>query len=139
MVSSKKPCKTPYSPVKSGCSADERRIGQNERSHMQSATFHHYGVPTGVKGKDEVFIEGAKVHVTSPEAHPFRIEFLRFEPDSPMPATLKTNCHAAFMVDDLEAALDGQNVIIPPFDATDTLRVAFIMDGPAVIELMQIK
>ncbi len=106
---------------------------------MQSAKFHHYGVPTTVKGGNEVFIEGAGVHVTDPEANPYKIEFLRFEPDSPMPDAVKKNPHAAFIVEDLDAALLNQNVIIPPFDATDTLRVAFITDGPAVIELMEMK
>ena len=47
------------------------------------------------------------------------------------------NPHAAFMVDDLKAALEGENVIIEPFDATETLRVAFINNKGAIIELMQ--
>ncbi len=71
------------------------------------------------------------------ESHPFRIEFLRFEPDSPMHADVINNPHAAFMVENLDAALEGQTVIIEPFDATETLRVAFINDNGAVIELMQ--
>ena len=37
----------------------------------------------------------------------------------------------------IDEALKGQNVIIPPFDATAELRCAFIMDGEAVIEVMQ--
>lgn len=106
---------------------------------MKAAKFHHYGVPATVKGKNEVFIEGAGVHVTDPEAHPYRVEFLRFEPDSPMCDEVKNNPHAAFIVDDLDKSLKGQEVIIPPFDATDTLRVAFIVDGPAVIELMEMR
>ncbi|MBE0534588.1 MAG: hypothetical protein IH624_02885 [Phycisphaerae bacterium] len=106
---------------------------------MQSAKFHHYGVPTTAKGDNEIFIEGAGVHVTDPDAHPYKIEFLRFEPNSPMCDAVKNNPHAAFIVDDLDKALAGQDVIIPPFDATDTLRVAFITDGPAVIEIMQMK
>jgi hypothetical protein len=47
------------------------------------------------------------------------------------------NPHAAFIVDDLTAALEGKNVIVDPFDATETLKVAFINDKGAVIELMQ--
>ena len=45
--------------------------------------------------------------------------------------------HVAFMVEDIEAALADAEVIIPPFDATEELRVAFIKDNGAVIELMQ--
>lgn len=106
---------------------------------MVSATFHHFGVPTSVKMGEENYIEGAKVHVTDPEKHPFRIEFLRFDADSGMPDVLKNGAHAAFLVDSLEAALAGQEVLIPPFDATDELRCAFIKDGDAVIEVMEKK
>lgn len=101
------------------------------------ATFHHLGVPTTVQGADENYIEGAGVYVTDPETHPYRVEFLRFEADSPMPDELKNQPHAAFMVDDLDAALEGQKIVVEPFDATEELRVAFIMDGDALIEVMQ--
>jgi hypothetical protein len=104
---------------------------------MASAEFHHYGVPTTVKGADEVFIEGGKVYVTNPDNSEFRLEFLRFEPDSPMPEVVQTRPHAAFLVPNLEEAIAGKNVIIPPFDATDELRCAFIMEDQAVLEIMQ--
>jgi len=104
---------------------------------MVSSEFHHFGVPTSAKGKNESFIEGARVHITDPESHPFRVEFLRFEADSPLPEAVRTRPHAAFVVPNLDEALQGQNVIIPPFDATEELRCAFIMDGEAVIEVME--
>ena len=104
---------------------------------MAASEFHHYGVPTSVKSDGEVFVEGGKVHVTDATAHPYRIEFLRFDADSPMPDAVKDRPHAAFVVPSLGAALEGQNVIIEPFDATEEFRVAFITDGDAVIELME--
>ncbi|MCF7957444.1 MAG: hypothetical protein K9M57_03240 [Phycisphaerae bacterium] len=104
---------------------------------MAQATFHHFGVPTTITQSDEVYLEGIKVHLTDPENHPYRIEFLRFESGSPMHAAIQNNAHAAYMVEDLQAALEGKNVIVEPFDATEALRVAFITDGDAVIELMQ--
>lgn len=106
---------------------------------MIQGTFHHFGVPTQTKQPDETYIAGGKVFVTDPERHPYRVEFVRFECDSPMPQAVQSRAHAAFIVSNLEAALQGQNVIIPPFDATPTLRVAFILDGDAVIELMEEK
>jgi hypothetical protein len=104
---------------------------------MAQSQFHHLGVPVSTTQENEIFIEGGKVHITDPEAHPYRVEYLRFEPDSPMPQDVQTKAHAAFMVDSLDAALKGQNVIIEPFDATEDLRVAFINDRGAVIELME--
>ena len=101
------------------------------------AVFHHYGVPTDAKHENEIYIEGAKVYITDAESHPYRVEFLRFEPGSPMHELVRTRPHAGFMVDSLDDALKGQNVIIPPFDATAELRVAFVTDGDAVLELME--
>jgi len=101
------------------------------------SSFHHFGVPTNVKQDNEIYIEGAKVYITDAESHPYKVEFLRFEQGSPMHEDVINNPHAAFMVDDLAAAMEGKNVIVEPFDATETLRVAFINDCGAVIELMQ--
>ncbi|HDP33567.1 MAG TPA: hypothetical protein ENN29_00485 [Candidatus Hydrogenedentes bacterium] len=101
------------------------------------AEFHHFGVPTSNPTTGANYIEGAKVHVSNPDEHPYRIEFLCFDADSEMPEAIRTRAHAAFIVPSLDAALEGQNVILPPFDATDELRCAFIQDGDAVIELME--
>jgi hypothetical protein len=99
--------------------------------------FHHFGVPVNTKQDNETYIEGAKVFITSPDDHPYRVEYLRFEEGSPMHPDVINKPHAAFLVDDLTAALEGKNVTVEPFDATETLRVAFINDKGAVIELMQ--
>lgn len=101
------------------------------------SNFHHFGVPVSVEQENEIYIEVAKVFITDPESHPYRVEYLRFEKDSPMHADVINNPHAAFLVNDLTAALEGKKVIVEPFDATETLRVAFINDKGAVIELMQ--
>ncbi|MBN1124328.1 MAG: hypothetical protein JXA82_04915 [Sedimentisphaerales bacterium] len=101
--------------------------------------FHHFGVPTSRKSENETFLEGAGVHITDPDSSPYRIEFLRFESDSCMPEAIQSTPHAAFMVDSLDEAIQGKQVVLEPFDATDTLRVAFIQDGDALIEVMQEK
>jgi len=102
-----------------------------------ASEFHHFGVPTTAQHDNESYVDGAKVHITDPESHPYRVEFLRFDADSPLHEAVRTRPHAAFVVPDLDAALAGQEVIIPPFEPMEGLRCAFIMDGDAVIELMQ--
>jgi hypothetical protein len=81
------------------------------------------------------------VWVTNPRAGGWNIEWLRFEPDSPIEGLLRTEPHLAYRVDDLNAALAGQKVLADPFDPTgrgdDFLRVAFIEVEGAVVELMQ--
>ena len=75
--------------------------------------------------------------VTSPDRHPYRIEFLRFAPDSPVQGAVRERCHTAFVVEDLGAAIQGANVLLGPFDALEGLRVVFIEEDGAVIEYMQ--
>ena len=99
--------------------------------------FHHVGVPSKAKREGESYLEGGKVYITDPDKHPYGFEFLRFEAGSPLPKELQTMTHVAFKVPNVDAALKGEKVILPPFDATPTLRVAFIMKDGALIEVMQ--
>jgi hypothetical protein len=99
--------------------------------------YHHTGVVTDQKQPGEVYVEATKVWVTNPEDHPYLIEFLRFEPDTPVEPPVSDHCHTAYSVDDLEAAIEGKNVVLGPFDALDGLRVVFIEENGAVIEYMQ--
>ena len=98
--------------------------------------YHHTGVVTDQKQPNEFYVEATKVWVTNPEDHPYRIEFLRFEPDTPVESPVKDRCHIAYTVDNLEASFQGKKVVLGPFDALDGLRVVFIEEDGAVIEYM---
>ena len=98
--------------------------------------YHHTGVVTDQKQLDEVYVEATKVWVTKPQDHPYRVEFLRFEPDTPVVPPVRDHCHTAYEVDDLEAAIEGKNVVLGPFDALNGLRVVFIEEDGALIEYM---
>lgn len=99
--------------------------------------FHHIGLPTEEKQPGEVYVEDTKVWVTSPDDHPYRVEYLRFEPDSSVSGPLRDMAHVAFEVDDLKAALEGEEVILEPFEPLEGLTVAFIMKDGAVFEFMK--
>jgi hypothetical protein len=43
----------------------------------------------------------------------------------------------AFAVDDLEAEIEGQQILLGPFRAMEGLRVVFILKDDAVFEYMQ--
>ncbi len=103
------------------------------------AKFHHFGVPTTVKAGKETYLDGAGVYITDPESHPYSVEFLRFDANSPMPDAIKKTPHAAFVVESLDQAIKGKQVILPPTEVTPTLRVAFIKDGDALVEVMEMK
>ena len=103
------------------------------------AKFHHVGVVDNAKHPGETYLEGGKVYITDPAKHPYGFEYLRFEAGSPLPKELQTMTHVAFKVDNVDAALKGEKVVLPPFDATPALRVAFIMKDGVLIEVMQTK
>ncbi len=46
--------------------------------------FHHIGLPTDISQPGEAYVEETKVWVTDPRRHPYKVEFLRFENDSPV-------------------------------------------------------
>ena len=73
-------------------------------------------------------------HATKSE---HRIEWLRFEPGSPLPEILQKTAHVAFTVENLGEALAGQKVIVQPFSPMPGLRVAFIQDGAAPVEFLE--
>ena len=99
--------------------------------------FHHVGVITDVVQPGEIYVPETKVHVTNPKDHPYRVEYLRFEVDSPVTGPVRELPHVAFRVDDLDRALAGEQLLLGPFYAMTGLRVAFILKDGAVFEYME--
>ena len=50
---------------------------------------------------------------------------------------VKSVPHVAFEVDDLEAALEGKEILIPPNWPSEGVRVAMIVDNGAPVELLE--
>jgi hypothetical protein len=100
--------------------------------------YHHLGIPTTEPHPDERYLPGHGVWVRGYETSPFRIEWMRFAPDSPVPELVKTVPHVAFEVDSLEAALEGRQVLIAPNSPSPGVRVAFIVDDGAPVEFLEI-
>ncbi len=100
--------------------------------------FSHVGMITAQPQDGEVFIEATRVWITDFEKHPFHVEWLRFEPDSPVAGPVRNQPHVAYRVDSIENASKGMTVLLEPFQPMDNLRVGFYesLDG-AVIELME--
>jgi hypothetical protein len=98
--------------------------------------FHHVGIPTGVVRPGEQYLEQFGMYVSGFSASPFGVEWMRFEPNSPLHELVKTVPHVAFEVDDLDAALIGQPVICPPGSPSDGVRAAMIVHNGAPIELI---
>lgn len=101
--------------------------------------FHHIGIPTTKQQPNEIYLAGSKLFITDATQSEHRIEWLRYEVGSPMPNILKKTAHVAYTVDNLDEALAGRNVIMPPFAPMEGLRVAFIQDGEAPVEFLEFK
>ncbi|NWG13603.1 MAG: hypothetical protein HXY20_08725 [Acidobacteria bacterium] len=99
--------------------------------------FDHVGVPTEMKQPDEMWVEATRVWVTDPARNPHRIEYLRFEPGSPVTGPVRDMPHMAFRVDRLEPEIEGAEILLGPFNATDELRVVFVLRDGAVFEFME--
>jgi len=98
--------------------------------------FHHMGIPTTESREDEKFSAAARMY-TSDNPGNFRIQWHRFLPDSPLHALIKTVPHPAFKVDDLHAAIAGEEVILGPYEPIDDYFVAIINDNGVPVELIQ--
>jgi len=100
-------------------------------------TYHHIGIPTTVARAGEVHLEQFKMHVIGFDTNPFGVEWIRFEPDSPIPELVQRVPHVAFVVDDLEAAIEGRDILIEPNSPSAGVTVAFIVDNGAPVEFLQ--
>jgi len=79
------------------------------------------------------------MHVSAFETSPCGIQWMRFEPDSPLHPLVQSVPHIAFEVDDLEAALVGQEILTAPNSPADGIAVAMILDSGAPVELIEFR
>ena len=54
-----------------------------------------------------------------------------------MTGPVRDMAHVAFRVDDLQAAIAGEEVILEPFEAAPGFTIAFVLKDGAVFESMQ--
>lgn len=103
-----------------------------------SLKYHHIGIPTREKLQDEIHLEHLGIYVSGYGENPYGIEWVRYEDDAPYPELVKTVPHVAFEVSDLETALRGKKVLIPPNSPSPGVVVAFIEENGAPVELLEI-
>src|SRR5215472_1535754 len=99
--------------------------------------YHHIGIPHTQPRAQEHHVAHLGVHVSGFETSPYGIEWIRFEPHCGVPAIVRTVPHIAFAVDDLDEALKGREILIAPTEPSVGVRVAFILDDGAPVELLE--
>ena len=100
--------------------------------------FHHIGIPTTERRENERHLAHLKMYVSGYEDSPYGIEWMRFEPDCSFPDLVQTVPHVAFEVDDLDAAIEGETILIEPNSPSPGVRVAFIVSDGAPVEFLEI-
>ena len=99
--------------------------------------YHHIGIPTQTPRPDEIHVTRLGIHISAFETSACGVQWMRFDPDAPYPEVIKTVAHVAFEVDDLAAALVGQEILIPPNSPSEGVMVAMILDHGAPVELLE--
>jgi len=99
--------------------------------------YHHIGIPTSWPRDGETYLERYGVHCTDHERNPFGIQWMRYDPACGLPELVRTVPHVAFEVDDLERALAGHEVLIPPNSPSPGVVVAFVVCDGAPVEFLQ--
>jgi hypothetical protein len=125
-------------PAKDGARKDSRSHTMAQAGQFDRSRFDHIGVVTPDRRPGESWVQSTRCWVTSPRDHPYHVEFLRYEPDSPVTGPLRTEPHVAYRVDDVHRAVKGHDILLEPFDVGDGfVRVAFVEIDGVVVEFMQ--
>ena len=103
---------------------------------MQPMRYHHLGIPTTTPQPGETYPEKYRAFCTDHERNPFGIQWMRYEPDCPLPDLVKRVPHVAFEVDDLARALEGHAVLIAPNSPSEGVTVAFVVCDGAPVEFL---
>lgn len=101
--------------------------------------YHHMGVPTDKPRAGERYLGEYKMYVSGFETSPYGIEWMRFEPDSPISELIRTIPHIAFEVDDLNAEIRGKKLLGGVSEPSEGVRVAMIVDNGAPVELLEFR
>ncbi|MFT3904377.1 MAG: hypothetical protein QM727_14500 [Niabella sp.] len=99
-------------------------------------SFHHLGIPTQEIRPDEHYSESFKMYTSDNEGK-FRIQFQRYEEDSPLHPIIKNKPHIALKVENLTSAIQGFDVILGPYEPIPGYKVAVINDGGMPVELIE--
>ena len=101
--------------------------------------FDHVGIITTEEKPGQIFIEPTRVWITDFQKHPYRVEWLRYEPDTPVTGPVREMPHVAYRVESIEEASQGMKVLLEPFDAGIAVVGFYQTDDGAVVEFMEYK
>ncbi len=99
--------------------------------------YHHVGIPTTVPHAGERYLPQFKLYTSGFATSPYGVEWMRYEADCTLPEIIRTVAHVAFRVENLDAALEGAEVLFPPCEPSNGVRSAMILHDGAPVELLE--
>ena len=100
--------------------------------------YHHMGIPVTEERPGEHYSSTFKMYTSGGEdPGGFRVQFHRFDPGSSLHPLIQSKPHVAFQVDDLEAAIEGEVLLLDPYEPFEGVKVAIIEDDGVPIELVE--
>ena len=87
--------------------------------------FDHVGYRSYEKRDGEFYYAPNKVWITDSSKHPFSIEWLRYDEDSPVPEEVKNLPHVGFIVESIRDAARGLELLLGPMIIDQHTTVAF--------------
>lgn len=99
--------------------------------------FHHIGIPTTEKMPDEYYSK--KFDIWSADVPDSRInaQWHRFGPNHPFHPIMEKYPHVAFKVNDIEKAVEGEEIIMEIYEPIPGYKAAMINDAGLPVEFVQ--
>lgn len=99
--------------------------------------YHHMGIPTNIPRTGEKYSSTFKMYTSGGEDNEFRVQYHRFEADSPLHPLITTKPHVAFKVSNLDEAIKGKELLLAPYEPFPGFKVAIIAESGVPIELIE--
>lgn len=99
--------------------------------------FHHLGIPTSEVKPGERYSAKFGLYTSDSGSSIARMQWHRFDADSPLPALMRSVPHPAFKVSDLKRAIEGLPLLLGPYEPIEGFRVAIVDDGGMPVELIE--
>jgi hypothetical protein len=99
--------------------------------------LHHVGLPTNEMRPNERYNAQFGMYTSESDCRFVRVQWHRFNSDSPLHPLIRSTPHVAFKVNDLTRAVAGCRILLEPYEPIKGYRVAIIEDGGVPIELVQ--
>ena len=100
--------------------------------------LHHIGIPVREKQPEMMYFEPIKCWGSDPDKTPGRVEYLYFEPGSPITEPVLSVPHLAYRVDDFKKEIKDKKCVVGPMEVVPGLWIAFFWRGGILVEYHQV-